>query len=41
MWFTPWSQQSAETLPVIWDGSPLMSIASQKYLGVVIDNDLH
>ena len=40
MWFIPWSQRSAETPPVILDGSPLMSIATQKYLGVVIDSDL-
>ena len=40
MWFPPRSQWSSETPPVILDGSPLMSNATQKYLGVVIDNVL-
>ena len=41
MWFNVRSRKSIETPPVLLDSCSLEEVASQKYLGVVFDSDLH
>jgi len=41
MWFSVRSRKSIETPPVLLDGSSLKEVASQRYLGVIFDSDLH